>query len=69
MVGQLYFKNKQTNKLIGKRDQICGYQRWGERGNWMQVVKRYKLPVIGLISTRDVMYNMINIINTAMHYI
>jgi len=26
-VGQLYFKNK----LIGKRDQICGYQRNGQR--------------------------------------
>ena len=28
-VGQLYFKNKQTNKkkTHGKRDQICGYQK------------------------------------------
>ena len=26
-VGQLYFKNK----LIEKRDQICGYQRNGQR--------------------------------------
>lgn len=36
------------------------------RGNW-EVVKRYKVPVI--ISTRDVMYNMINILNTAVCYI
>ena len=36
----------------------------GERGNWMKVVKRYKLPGIRQVSTRDVTYNMINIINT-----
>ena len=35
----------------------------------MKVVKRYKFPVIRQISTRDVMYNMINIINTALRYI
>ena len=38
---------------------------WG-RGNWMKVVKRYKLPVI---STRDVMDNMINIMNTDERYL
>ena len=35
VVGQLYFKNKQTNKQTHrKRDQICCYQRlggWKER--------------------------------------
>ena len=35
----------------------------------MKVVKRYKLPVLGLISTRAVMYNMINTVNTAVSYI
>ena len=30
----------------------------------MKVVKRYKLPVIRQMSTRGIMYNMINIINT-----
>ena len=25
VIGQLYFKNKQTHR---KRDQICGYSRW-----------------------------------------
>lgn len=28
----------------------------------MKAVKRYKLPVV---STKDIMYNMINVINTA----
>ena len=35
-----------------------------KRGNWMKVVKRHKFPVTRYISTRDVMYNMIKIINT-----
>ena len=34
------------------------------KGNWMKVVKRYKR-----IGTRDVTFNMINIINTAVCYI
>ena len=38
-------------------------------GNWMKALKGYKLPVIRSISMRDVMYNMINIINTALYYI
>ena len=40
----------------------------GGRGNWMKVVKRYKLAVIRW-STRGIMYNMVNIINTAVRYI
>ena len=46
VVGLLYTsKSKQTHR---KRDQICGYRRWGggEKGNWMKVVKRYKIPVV-----------------------
>ena len=31
----------------------------------MKVVKRNKLPVIRELSTRDVMYNMKSIVNTA----
>ena len=67
VVDQLYFKKKQTHR---KRDQICCYQRQevGVGGNWMKAVKRYKLPVIRYISTRDIMYNMINIIKTAVCY-
>ena len=38
-------------------------------GNWMKAVKRYKLPVIRKISTRNIMYHRINIINTAVCYI
>ena len=67
--------NKQTNKQTHrKRDQICGYQSCaglggGRKGDWIKVVKKYKLPGIGSISTRDAMYNMINIIDTAVCYI
>ena len=35
----------------------------------MKIVKRYKLPAIRYISTRDVMYNMINIISVVVCYI
>ena len=33
-----------TNKHK-KRNEICGYQRWGE-GDWIKAVKRYKLAII-----------------------
>lgn len=39
------------------------------RGNIMKVVKRYHLAVITKISTRNVRYNMVNIINSAVCYI
>lgn len=31
----------------------------------MEVVKRYKIPLVRYISSRDVMYNVVNIIITA----
>lgn len=39
-------KDKKKNSY-GKRDQICGYQRWEGRGreNEMKLVKGYRLPV------------------------
>lgn len=35
MISYVESKNKQTNHIHRKRDQICGYQRWemGKRGN------------------------------------
>ena len=33
----------------------------------MKEVKRYKLPVKGYMCTRDVMYNMVKIINTTIY--
>ena len=39
------------------------------RGELDEVDKRYKFPVTRQISTRDVLYNMINIITTAVCYI
>ena len=56
---------KQTNKLIKKRDRICGYQR--RRVN--EAVKRYKLPVKRSKHTSGVMSNMINVSNTVVCYI
>ena len=41
---------------------------FGKRGNWMKVVKRYKFLAIRYLSTGDVTYNMINIINTVICY-
>ena len=41
---------------------------WG-LGEFGEDSQKYKLPVIRLISTRDILYNMINIINTAVCYI
>ena len=44
------YTSKPTKQTHRKRDQIGGYQRWGGggcegMGNWMKVVKGYKLPV------------------------
>ena len=55
---------KQINKK--KSDLWLPEVGGGKRGECMKALKRYKLPVIRQISTRDVMYNMINIINTAL---
>ena len=41
--------------------------RGGGKGNWKKLVKSYKLPVIREISTLDVNYNVIDIINTALY--
>ena len=63
--------------MFQKKTQICGYQTHEGigrgsvgrgLGHWMQAVKRYKLPVIRQISTRDIMHNMINIINSAIYH-
>ena len=40
----------------------------GERGNWINAVKMYEFLVIRYISTRNVMYNMMNINNTAVMF-
>ena len=34
----------------------------------MKGVKRYRISVIGQISIRDIMYNMINMVNTVVCY-
>ena len=52
---------KKTHQTEKQRTEVGG----GGRGSLMRVVKRHKLPVTRYISTRDVMYNMINIMNTA----
>ena len=67
VIGQLYFKNKQIYRksLYLWLPEAVG----SERKNWMKVVKRYKFSVIGKTSIRNVMYSMINIINTLVCYI
>ena len=40
----------------------------GERRNWRNVVKRYKVLAIRHVSTGDVMYNMMTIANTIVRY-
>ena len=42
-------------------------KNWG-RVKWMKAEKRYKLPVVRLTSTRDIMFSMTNIIDTDMCY-
>ena len=68
VIGQLYFKNIENHR---KRDQICsprGRDGSGD-GELDEGSEMYKLPIIWEISTRDVMYNMMSIINTAVCYI
>ena len=46
-MGQLYFKNKQTNKLIEKEIRFVVTRGGvGGRVNWMKGAKKHKLPVI-----------------------
>ena len=61
----MYF-NRKRNKLTEKEIRFV-VTRGGRqsRGKYRKVVKRNTLPVIRSISTRDVMHNMINIINSA----
>ena len=44
VVRESCFRNKLTHR---KNDQVCGYQRRGARENWMKVVQRYQILVIG----------------------
>ena len=52
------YTSKTNKQAHSKRDQICKY--WRGSQNQLKVVKKYKLPVI---NTRDLMYNMVKIIN------
>ena len=61
-------KNKHNNKnLIGKEVRLVVTRipeaEGGVRGNGRQVIKRYKLPVTILISTGDIIYNMMTIVS------
>ena len=67
-----------TSKTNRKRGRVCGYQKqgrgWGvgdgeeELHEVSQKVQTSKPPVIRQISSRDITYNMVNIINTAVCY-
>lgn len=48
----------ETNERDQRKKSDFGYQELGiGRGNWRNMVERYKLPVLTRISARDVMYN------------
>lgn len=48
---------KRTDLLLPQ----AGSERWR---NWIKVVRRYKLPIIRQISSGNIMYSMITILNT-----
>ena len=57
-------KHPKPNSL-GKKDQACGYQRRRVgKENWLKVVKKVQISSYKII-TRDVIYNMMTMINTA----
>ena len=39
------------------------------RGERMKIVKMYKLPVIRYLSSRDVIYSMVTVVNTIVLHI
>ena len=53
--------------MYRKRNNICGLPeaRINGEGKWMNAVKKYKLLVI---STKNVIYNMVGKINTTICY-
>ena len=53
----LYTRKKQTNSY---EITFVATRGGGGRRNWMKAVKRYKMPVIMKISSRDAVYNTIN---------
>ena len=62
----MYLETKEVKFIVVENRMVV--PRVGEVGG-RKVAKRYKLPVIRKISTRDIMYNTTNIINTAVCYI
>ena len=58
-----YFLKTHTN-----REHIGGCHCQGWRwGKWGKVVKRYKIPVIRLISSTGLMYSMVTIVNNIVY--
>lgn len=57
-------------KKNSQRDQIYGYQRWGDsrRGKLEKGDQKIQPPVTRQVSTRDVLYNMMITLNTAIGY-
>jgi len=63
-------KTTTTTTTNSQRDQIYGYQSWGgsEGGKLEKGGQKVQLPVTRQLSTRDVLYNMMTIVNTAIGY-
>ena len=55
-----------TNKLTEKEIRFV-VTRGGGWGDWMQAVKKYKLPILRQVNTKDVTYKM-KVINTDVCY-
>ena len=53
----LYTRKKQTNSY---KNTFVVTRGGGGRRHWMKAVKRYKMPFMMKISSRDVVYNMMN---------
>lgn len=57
---------KKEIRFVVTRAEVVGGWR---RGNWMKVVKRYKIAVIRQISTGNVRHSMMTIVDTTVWYI
>ena len=65
----LYMGKKISVKKKSRFVATKGWSRGEGRRNWRKVVQSYKLPVIKKISTINVMYNLMILVNTGEWYI
>jgi len=61
----LSLKKKKKNQLINTENRFMTVRRGTAKG--VKAVKRYKFPVIRYISPRNLVHNMVTIINTVLY--